>query len=250
MSLLDPRADNLALSRMLGWYNGFGDNRFFKIKTLVTGEMDINNTTKDFSFLQAQWSSNDGMFRSQIPIDSFFCFAFSNGEQYNAEVPAYEASLTNGYVQLAFQKGDSYDNGYLSVKFYREGNYSNSVVTLYYNLTYSSSSISGVLKYVYFGNTQVLPEELYDVSISFVPTDLSENIPLGMFVNSVFASQYSAHVYTNFVYSPLDFYTGYSSSYRLGYDDGERYGYNSGKQDGFEEGQSQRKYPKIGADRI
>lgn len=227
ISILDPRATSAAMLDLMSYYERNAPNRFFEFKTVVSGEMDINNSPKDFSFLGTSWSSNDGTFRTSLDMDYFVAYGYSVGDDYVVDAPTFAAGKTSGSLEVTMTKGSGYSNGTLSVVFYDSDTYT-SVFAILYDLTFESYRIYGALNRVYFGNSSVTPAELYDVSVAFVPVNLSENIPLSFFVNSVFSSTVSAQVYSKFVYSPSDFYKGYLASYDLGQSDGYTFGYNEG----------------------
>lgn len=236
---LDPRALNYALVQLQDYYTAFGDSRFFDIKTLVSGEMDITYRVRDFTYLDTLWSSNDGTLRTTMPIDYIVACAYLTDEEYIIDYPAHNIIIDGGFIQLTMDKTDGYEYGSLNIAFY-QGSNSMPCLNVLYNLTYSSVNITGVMHRIYIDGQQYSPDAFYDVAISYSISNTNEYYTLPFFVNSIFSSTYSAWVYPNFVYSPKDFYQGYSKSYDIGYTDASRYaydeGYDAGKIDGISHG--------------
>lgn len=249
-TMLDPRASNAAFFDLISYYESFNDDGFFDFKSVVTGEMDINNSPKDFSFIGTSWSSDNGTFFTYLNMNYFVVYGYATGDDYVAGAPTYIAGQDEGRLEITLTKGNHYSIGTMSLNFYYPQSYT-SVFSILYDLTFESNNITGVLKRIYFGNSFVTPEELYDVCVAFTPLNWSDNIPLGFFVNSVFNSDVSIQMYSKLVYSPYDYYQGYRSSYVIGekdgyalgyeqgYSFGETNGYAAGQKEGFTSGYEQ-----------
>lgn len=236
--LLDQRAYNLALISVTDYYYGFGDMRFFQNKTVVSGTLDLNFAYRDFTFLNTLWSSDDGTFRTSMPIDYMRAYGFQSYDSFVTDIYDQTISDENLVLELTMSKGDTYEEGTLICQFYvPNGGYP--LLTVTYDLTFSSVSITGTIDKIYFSSTAYEPDSFYRVDIAFVPSDTNNYYSLPFFVNSVFASTVSTSVYKNFVYSPSDFLSGFSASYNLGYNDGKYHGEQLGYTNGFAAGESQ-----------
>lgn len=234
-STLDPRANNDAYSSLLDYYYGFGDSRFFDVKTFVSGTMDFLNDGNYSIVIPNTYNiypdtSVTVQYFGKMNLD---CYSLSI-HKTDSLLPGQHMRYSGGYFEyvLYFDEdscmlGLSY---YLSdyripeISFRYEGTYGDTL-----NLTLNSFSIDGD-KYPL--------SDIYQLDVAFAVSAYDDS----MLLPEVAATYYSVatYLFSQKVYSPYEFYQGFKASYNLGYADAERYayqyGYEEGHTDGYTEG--------------
>lgn len=224
--LLDSRSDTLAYGGLLTYYNGFGDSRFFNVKTLVSGSCDVNYSPTYIDDLSYLNSMDSGDIRSTFTLDRFEYAVYSDADTLLIAGGAV-GSLT--FTQMKTQETAST----ISIAFY-DGSSANPSLQFNYSTVDHSGGADVTFTKLYVGSASYNPSDIYRVEVAFAVNNNSTPYMLPVVCSLLYLND--AVYYEDVVYSPSDFYKGYTASYNLGYEDGNRYGYQNGYDDGYDQG--------------
>lgn len=227
---LDPRANNRSYTSLIDYYRGYGDSRFFDIKTLVVGLMDVMNNA-DYTVTLPNFVTNSSS-------DSTVNFSVDLYCDY-ANFSLYTTDLTPNPVL-----SDYYNSGRFNFLFYFSGD--SVMLDLYYythnplpefgfrfNGTSSDQIILSLTSFFYTTQSYT-PADIYRFELAVAVSNDDNGLAIP-FLSELFYSV-APYYYSQKVYSPYDFYQGFKKSYNLGYADAERYAYQYGFTDGYDEG--------------
>jgi hypothetical protein len=231
--MMDDRSRNYAYGLLMSLYNGYGDSRFFKVPTLVSGVTDIRYSPT-YTANVSLWSSvvPDGEYASSQIHGTIDVDAFSYALYTNYGMPVYYDYYQKGKIEISmyFETGQ---NARVTLKFYPD-NANTYTVMLEYNGTFSSNSVSVILDTITTFDGNYTPDQLSKMDFVFTVTEGTTPNLLSVLCELLFIRDVCT--YDDVIYSPRDFYYGLDLVYNLGYEDGYRISYPIAREEGFTDG--------------